>query len=883
MTEFAILDATPNQPGSKTSNTEDPSATDGQPTHDKAKGGSGVGSLGYLLDETDDKKRAKYVHKQLWGAQEKAAKNRSAVWAVNSARRDGDPFARVKKEGIDEDVVYSFYRPKGSENTPPSLNKTDDLCIKVVSQLLVDPPSPECEPASDEDGDRDKAEFSERVLKDILSESGINGTEAVRDATDLGCAHGSGFIWAYTDPFGGGYRPKEIMASMAATTVDDALFVQAPPEPGMVPPGALATDAPPLPGTPATQGATDTTPIPQPEPYVIRYVKADQTLTDEPGEADIEWLPRVQRRILTGNNVRLLPDTATDIREADGAVIALGLPLGYFKACYPETVGKMSPEDLRKLCKFRPERWRALVAKHVRPDVDQVIPKVPGQDEGPPDQTLVFVYYTFYKSTPQYKKGCYVLTSGEEFTLEKSVWTHKVERKEKTHEVPMDVPVAQFRQFKDVTAGDPYGKGLVDKIGDGDPLLAIALGALVEYLPMALRPHKFVPIGSGITAKDLALPRDIPIPFNGSAGIPVIEKISPFPKEALELYDRTSALMDSRSGLNDIAQGSDQSEQSGRSRAQAVEQALVAVSGMKRGLDDGFVRLCRIILQLVKRDYTTPQKLKIVGEGGSYKVKEWTGAELGDTTDVKIQAGTSTMLPLSAKMQMASDEFTLMAPIDPTSAVEKYRRVTSGHLDPILSVEDDPIAEEIKRSIGQWKEGQPDQWAPPQPPTDALGQPLVDPNTGQPVPPPPDPANPFVRLPHHLEQDVAIKRHDELRRSMATVDFSRHQPEWQQLLLVEYDAMKQAAGIATVAEQQMAEQQQQEAASQQAQGAQESQQGAEAQAQASQQDATAQQAAADQQASGDQQQQKHENEMEKERFKATANLATAAMKQSSPK
>lgn len=849
--EFAIVDAVPSEPGTKTSDTESSNeGAEGQETHKQNPSSSG---LGFLLDEPDDKKVAKFVYKRLWLPQEKAAKNRSAQWEVNAARREGDSYVRLKKH-IDEDV-YTVYRPKGSENAPPGLNKTDDMCIKVVSQLLVDPPAPECEPASDEEGDRDKAEFSERVLKDIMSESGINGTELSREAMDIGCAYASGFVWPYVDPFGGGWRVKEVMASKAAMTVEQAVMTMDP-----------------------TTGVQ----MPQPEPYVIRYVAQDGTsITDDPSQADFGWLPKVKALTLSGENLRFIPQTARDIRSADAVVICWPETLGNLKARYPDTVGSLGSEDLRKLVKFRPERWRKMTAKHVVPDAASEQPELTDKDgKGPPDDSIVFVFYTNYGSTPEYRKGAYVVSVGEDFVLNRQPWVYTVERQGKQHEVPMEVCVSQYRQFYDPKRADPYGRGLVDKVGDGDPLLAIAIGALVEYLPKALSPKTFVPIGSGITAKDMSGPRDTPIPFNGSAGQPVHEKVAPFPPEALELHDRVAAIMDSRSGLNDIAQGSDKTEQSGRSRAQAVEQALVAVSGMKRGLDDGYVRLCRLILQLVKLSYTMPQKLRVVGEDGSYKVKEWTGAELGDTTDVKIQAGTSTMMPLSAKQQMATDEFTLVSPIDPAGALKKYKRVMAGKVDPILSVEDDPLEMEIKRAIGQWKEGPPEGWMPPQPPMDAMGQPLLDPMTGQPVPPPPDPTNPFVRLPHHLEQDVAMARHDKLRDAMASVSFEKWPPEWQASLVNEYNEMRQAAGISTVQEQQQAAAQQQQMAVEQQQQMQASQQNADAESQQSAQGAEAQAKAQEQSAQQQQQESNQQHRENLEAIKATAAMQTAAMKQS---
>jgi hypothetical protein len=169
------------------------------------------------------------------------------------------------------------------------------------------------------------------------------------------------------------------------------------------------------------------------------------------------------------------------------------------------------------------------------------------------------------------------------------------------------------------------------------------------------------------------------------------------------------------------------------------------------------------------------------------------------------------MMADSVKRSMAQQEFQLTSQVDP-DALQKYQRAVSGKISPLLGLTEDPATEEIKDQIEEWKEGPPEDWAPVQAPIDPVtGQPAIDPATGAPAPPPPDPANPFKRLPHHLEQDVARKRHDELKRAMATADFAKHPPEWQQLFVGEYEAMRQAAGVATVAEQQQAQAQQAQA------------------------------------------------------------------------
>lgn len=783
--------------------------------------------LGFWLDAPEEDV-AKDLDQQ-WRAQDKSFKNRIARWDLNERRLDGDTYSKLVQD-TDQDS-YRIYTPENAELAPPSLNKTRDLCNKVVANLLVDPPKFEAEPASDEDEDVSAAEFTTRALENEIGETGLDLIGKLEEAEDLACSQ-SAFLRFYVDPHGGGRRPKEIYASQAALTVEDALFVEAPPEelapavpeaPVLPPDGMLATEEPGLADMGAALGGdvpAEAPPspelppappgkIPQPGPYFIRYVKPDGSLTDDASEADIEWLPKIRCEVLSGRNCRFLPESASGIDDAQGMLVAAYAQLGDLKRRFPKVMGKYSPSELSKMVEYNPPETKKLLPKSAG---DGQGTKKPGQPEGPPDDAMVLTitgYIDAKKAGPSYPKGAYVCMAGGKCILERMPWETMVQltKNKSKYPLPKDIPVAQVRQFKH--KDDGHGRGMVDLIGDGDPIRAFLLGSVLEYLHRVNNPHLFVPVGA-VHENFVGLPRGTPIPYNASAGgKPEYEQFGSLPSEFMQLYDTIGQLQDSMSGLQEAAQGtSDANSQSGIAKQIVVEQALVALGKPKRALDRAGIRACRIILQLMRDAYTTPQKVRIVGEDGAYKEQEFTASDLGSTLDVRIMPGTSTMLPASAKQDLILRYAT---PIDPNqppilTMVEAKKLIRTG-VRAVIGMQDSPALQRIKGQIKAFKDGPPEGWQPIAPQVDPMtGAPPVDAATGQPLPPPVDPSNPFAdQRPTDDEPEGSQVRFQELSDLISSGAFRKHGDQWGQFALDEYFRAKTAAGVMTIPEQQAAQ------------------------------------------------------------------------------
>lgn len=739
--------------------------------------------MGPLLEEQDDKKVVDALV-QILRDEAPARKRRRAEWECYKLWLRGIRGVRVRRTSEDFNSV-ELVVPLGAYDLQPVMDRTDELLEKVVAHLLADPALPDAEPVTDADSDRDAAEFTTRLLTVEGSESGYNNQAVLRRAERKAGVHGSGFIYPMLDPQGGGWRPMEIRALPMAQTTQDA-----------------AID----PDTGQSLGADD-------ERLKTRYVMPGGQLTDDPSQADRQWLPKIVPEVLTGEQVVLIPPTCSGINDATGVLLIRFTPLGKLKAMFPEKI-KNDQTLLQKLVEWRPED-----SKHAQPDRQKSIKDGRTESGKVKDTSLVCTLSLYYKSHGAYPKGAYICAAGGDIVLHKQAWSGMVEGEKELREECLELPLSQVRQFDDDIYDDPYGYGLVRKLGPADEVRGDIVLAWQEYLDKFLHPIPFLPLGSIVQPDQLAVRDDTAVFFNPQ-GKPEYEKIEAFPVDAKEFFDRVTQSQNSSTFLEEAAQGVDtQTATSGVAKQIVVQQALVNMATLRQNAADGQERLWRIIAQIIRVFYTVPMKLKYQGDDGSYKEREWSRADLGSTKDIRIARGSFTQQSPEQK-QLGLDNRFAQQLIDP----EEYDRLSSSNIRATIGIQDNPHRMRVRRQLAKWREGPPPNWQPAAPPGDPLtGQPAIDAATGQPLPPEPDPENPFAdaRLVDQ-EQDVARIRYLELRREVAGTGYVKKPPEWRAFLDNEYTLMRQAAGVTTLAEQaeaQAMQQEQQMAAEQEKQGA----------------------------------------------------------------
>jgi hypothetical protein len=466
------------------------------------------------------------------------------------------------------------------------------------------------------------------------------------------------------------------------------------------------------------------------------------------------------------------------------------------------------------LVSSKPEEARDLLPPIYRPrNFDSGSEKVT-------ESSLVFTLTVYYRQQPDYPKGFYGVFAGSTsapLLLHRQPWVD-----ETAEPRPLDVPLAQFKQFD--REEDSYGLGSMAILGPGNEIRAAMKGTMLEHLYRFLNRKTYVPITSSYNAKVAQAAMGTVVPIN-PGGEPKTEDVPDFPQPAIQMHEDVTAEMDEDVGLAPVAQGENPpSVQSGLHAQTLIEQVNVGLSDVRQNTARALERGWRIELQLMRAFFDVPTRLSYLDEDGAYKEQVWSGADLGSTKDVRVMRGSFTMLAPSAKMAIAEMMFNTRDPATGHGLITaaQLKRIAIGNVGGLLAVQDDPHWQRIRRQINAWKEG---------PPKDAVDDEAVAMAS----------ARIFAAVPADEEQDIALLRHDELRRLISSVRYQRWPAPWRIGLDQEYARMKLAAGVKTIPEQ-LAEQQQAAEAQRQAEAAAQAQaqeaamqQQAQAQAQADEQ------------------------------------------------
>ena len=129
-------------------------------------------------------------------------------------------------------------------------------------------------------------------------------------------------------------------------------------------------------------------------------------------------------------------------------------------------------------------------------------------------------------------------------------------------------------------------------------------------------------------------------------------QLQPIPSYVLQEQDRIQSDMDEISGQHEISRGQ---TPSGVTAATAIsylqEQDDTQLSFAYDSLEESIEKTAKLTLSYVKQYWTEPRMVKVTGADGTFDVKAFTGSELGDNTDIRIEGGSS--LPTSRAAKQA--------------------------------------------------------------------------------------------------------------------------------------------------------------------------------------------------------------------------------------
>lgn len=706
-------------------------------------------TTGHLLDEgTKDADVCKYLHDE-WDAQKDRYARRICEDEVNRRRRSGEGNLWVEK-ATDNRALYKVYESHGKRFNQFA-QKAGRLCLRAVAVLHPDPPEPEAIPQTGEASDRDAAEFTTRVLKDVGGESCLNDLEAHKQAFDLASNGGSGYIWYYTDPFGGGRQPIEVDAHPDAPHVDQALMD-------------------PMTG------------MPHNGPTVSKFVGPDGSLSDQKGQAAKRWVPKLARNVVHFAKVRLLPANATDLWDANGLLYADYHPWATLKGWFP-SLAELGPEIRDKAIKYR------------LPGADFLLPKKgtkkhdPAPKPGHEDDGLALLMIKWCVEGPDYPDGAYIVTIGEDQVAHRGTWN--LENEDGTTE-RRDIPFTQVQQFRG-DQDNPTGWGFMDFLGPSNENRDEIYAGVLDMLDKLLNPKILLPLGSTLQPQDFESPFNTTLRFQPGYKPEQMEGPK-IPAEAFKMLDEIKLDMNDATGMGQAsAEGMEAPNVNSGRHALAIQSAQQAsLSDINQNINRAFVRGWRIQCQAIKADYDVPQLVTFIDKDGDYKAQRWLGSDLGSTRDVQILRGTGTLFHPAQKTQYLT-EYAQLAQVPP----EEIQELLATGYNPYTSLQDDPHLLRVRRQIAMWEKGPPPGWVPPPPPAPppVMG---VDPMSGQPIlgpQAPPPPYDPIFGVDIRLVDAVPVaasKRIRELGKAMASTKYGEQPPEWKAALDQEFSRAQQA-------------------------------------------------------------------------------------------
>jgi hypothetical protein len=709
---------------------------DGEPDEERVWGDP-ESNPGKLLD-SDTMLVAKHAY-ELWKSQDGLMNRRIAQWQVNAYQRQNVPESKV----IKEQDRYIAWIPDYVNEDPgrnPSMNKAATLDRKLVNQLMADPPAPEAVPASGEDVDAQAAEWSTRVLQDIQGESGLFEPGTIRRAIDRAVTHASGFVLYWVDPKGGGREPVEAKVGVEygadGSVVREADHMD------------IALD------DPLTDMAWPA--------YESRFVKKDGSFTKDRREAATQWVPTIRNEVLTGVNVRFIPHTAEDIWDAKGLQIgSYSRTWGELKEMWPD-LAKLSEEEIQKILRFRPKHYKAILPDGVRLQGEGAV------DEKNRDAQPVFCLTTFYAACDKYPDGIYVVTLADCYMAHRETWV--LEDRESWE--PLEIPVTQYKLFEEGTT-DPYGFAFQQIVGPGNEIRAAQIAALFDHLDDIANRKYFIPTTSNLSGRDMTSTQKYLNTIPG--GEPKAEQLPDFPAAAMEMYRLADEEMSDAAGLGMLAESVPEAT-SGRHLYGQISQAHAGLSEPRMHIERGYTRASRITLQLIRAFFGKERQLKWLGEDNRYKYSAWKASDLRTTKDVRLAAGSLTLLTPAQKAQFAEHlhEKGILAPGD-------LRDTLAKNLGGTVVLQDDPYRARIRSQLSEWAEG------PPPLPDDQLA-------AGTELAPetiPPQALKVWEPVLADSLPQVAQVRLEEIARFMSTQRYSKHSPAWRGILEAEFQRMQQ--------------------------------------------------------------------------------------------
>lgn len=294
-----------------------------------------------------------------------------------------------------------------------------------------------------------------------------------------------------------------------------------------------------------------------------------------------------------------------------------------------------------------------------------------------------------------------------------------------------------YAKIPHIPTGRFYGDSVINDLVPIQREFNRTRGQIQEAKNKMGHPQLMAAKGSVVASKITTEPGQV-IEYNLGYPAPQPVPLQSLPAHVIQEIDRLLMDFEDISGQHQVSKGQ---VPSGVTAGTAInflqEQDESMLSMTHDGIEEAFEKIGRHTLCYVKQYWDIPRMVKVNGKDGFYNVISFSGADLRDNTDIRVEGGSSLPTSKAAKQAFLMDMMT-QGFIPPEKGLELMDMGGVNRLYDEIRVDAAQASRENMRMAAVTQE-QMSQYASTFVPKDPMtGQPdpsqgLIDPNTGQPL------------------------------------------------------------------------------------------------------------------------------------------------------
>jgi len=537
---------------------------------------------------TAPKKEVAIAIRQRWDRLDKVQRRKQVELKVNFLRYNGDEFAQINPR----DPLRIILPAPSGKRTPPVINKIKRAVHRYVAQVTSDEPVIEALPSTHADSDRDAAEAATLTLRGEWVRMKLQ--REFQRVCHFAAVFRSGFWFFSWNEVAGGRTPAQ------------KFF-------------------------PDEKGNQQ-----------LQFVDDEGNEVEDAEEAAQIWKGNIKVEVMTPMNVRW--HGARYAHEASELMVAKLPLLRDIYEAFPEArkftvsdlIGHEPPQGEKWLMDIRGENPRSGIGG---PDIASVSGAGTVLEER--DTLLdhpVFMLHYFLEKSKTYPDGFHAILAGKKI----------VHRGDLRYGV---MPIAHFKLIDEIA--ESLGVGLVDLLRDAQELLTFIRSQILRHIQM-MRRRWFLPQQANVNARDLANPDKTTIIYNARAGAkPEAETQPELSQSLFQVLKGGEDDFNDQLGIHRLNQGEQvPGVQSGR-QAEAIQSGDTTLLGLTRTqLTSGLEAAGLVILNMVKKEWTTERRVRFMGEDRLYIDKAFVRTDFRDTADVRLDRSTLLMLTKAQILEM---------------------------------------------------------------------------------------------------------------------------------------------------------------------------------------------------------------------------------------